>query len=97
MKTALNNVLLPTLFNVVNTLFSIVTPDCGLIQAQQCRTILLTTLNNVRSTTLFKAVFIKQVVGFLLCSAFIFLFTGRVVASKSTVEAQMLLAIYILD
>ena len=50
-------------------LFSIVTPDCGLIQAQQCWTILLTTLNNVGSTTLFKAVFInpEQVVRFYAC------------------------------
>ena len=50
-------------------LFSIVTPDCGLIQAQQCGTILLTTLNNVGSTTLFKAVLInpEQVVRFLPC------------------------------
>ena len=47
----------------------IVTPDCGLIEAQQCWTILLTTLNNVGSTTLFKVVFInpEQVVRFLLC------------------------------
>ena len=51
-------------------LFSIVTPDCRLIQAQQCWTILLTTLNNVGSTTLFTAVFInpEQVVRFLLCT-----------------------------
>ena len=53
-------------------LFSIVTPDCELIQAQQCWTILLTTLNNVGSTTLFKAVFInpEQVVCFLLCKPY---------------------------
>ena len=36
LKTGLNNVLMPTLFNVVNNLFSIVTPDRRLIQAQQC-------------------------------------------------------------
>ena len=56
-------------------LFNIVTPDCGLIQAQQCWTLLLTTLNNVGSTTLFKAVFInpEQVVRFLLCSAKVFI------------------------
>ena len=50
-------------------LFSIVTPDCGLIQTQQCWTILLATLNNVGSTTLFTAVFSnpEQVVRFLLC------------------------------
>ena len=35
-KTALNSVLLPTLFKVVNnTLFNIVTHDCRLVQAQQ--------------------------------------------------------------
>ena len=33
-------------------LFSIVTPDCGLIQAQQYCSILLTTMNNVGSKTL---------------------------------------------
>ena len=38
-------------------LFSIVTPDCRLTQAQQCCTILLTILNNVGSKTLFNAVF----------------------------------------
>ena len=45
-------------------LFSSVTPDCELIQAQQCWTILL--------TTLFKAVFInpEQVVCFLLCKPY---------------------------
>ena len=47
-------------------LFSVVTPDCRLIQAQQRWTILLTTLNNVGSTTLFKAAFnsSEQVVRF---------------------------------
>ena len=51
-------------------LFSIFTPDRRLIQAQQCWTILLTTLNNVGSTTLLKAVFInpEQVVRFLPCT-----------------------------
>ena len=50
-------------------LFSVATPDCELIQAQQCRTILLTTLNNAGSTLLFNAVFHSpgQVVRFLLC------------------------------
>ena len=47
-------------------LFSAVTPDYGLIQDQHCRTILLTTLNNVTSKTLFNAVFItsEQVIHF---------------------------------
>ena len=51
-------------------LFSIVTPDRRLIQAQQCWTILSTTLNNVGSKTLFNAVFDcpEQVVRFRLCS-----------------------------
>ena len=38
-------------------LFSIVTPDCGLIQAQQYCSILLTTRNNVAPTTLLHPVF----------------------------------------
>ena len=55
-------------------LFSIVTPDCGLIHDHQYWTILLTTINNVGSTTLFKAVFInpEQVVRFLLCKCTLF-------------------------
>ena len=44
MTTGLNNVVLPTLFNVNNSiLFSIVTPNCRLIQAQQHCSLLLTT------------------------------------------------------
>ena len=39
------------------TLFGIVTPDCGLIQTQQYRSILLTTRNNVAPTTLLHPVF----------------------------------------
>ena len=38
-------------------LFSIVTPDCGLIHAQQHCSILLTTRNNVAPTTLLHPVF----------------------------------------
>ena len=38
-------------------LFGIVTPDCGLIQAQQYCSILLTTRNNVSPTTLLHPVF----------------------------------------
>ena len=38
-------------------LFSIVTPDCGLLQAQQYCSILLTTRNNVAPTTLLPPVF----------------------------------------
>ena len=51
-------------------LFSVVTPHRRLIQAQLCRTVLLTTLNNVGSKTLFNAVFNnpEQVVRFLLCT-----------------------------
>ena len=38
-------------------LFGIVTPDCGLIQAQQYCSILLTTRNNVAPTILLHSVF----------------------------------------
>ena len=38
-------------------LFGIVTPDCGLIQAQQYCSMLLTTRNNVAPTTLLHPVF----------------------------------------
>ena len=50
-------------------LFSIVTPDRGLDSGSTTCSVLLTTLNNVGSTTLFNAVFIRpeQVVRFLLC------------------------------
>ena len=50
-------------------LFSIVTPDRGLDSGSATCSVLLTTLNNVGSTTLFNAVFIRpeQVVRFLLC------------------------------
>ena len=50
-------------------LFSIVEPELARNQVWQCWTILLTTLNNVGSTTLFKAVFIdpEQVVRFYAC------------------------------
>ena len=53
-------------------LFSIVTPDCGLMQAQQCWTILLTTLNNVGSTTsrLFSSTLNMQVVRFYACTKY---------------------------
>ena len=56
---------------LITILFSIVTPDCKLIQAQQCWTILLTILNNVGGKTLFNALFNspEQVVRFLLCLA----------------------------
>ena len=51
------------------SLFSVVTPDRGLIQAQQYCAILLTTLKNAGSKTLFSLVFInpEQVVHFWLC------------------------------
>ena len=66
LQYGLNNVLLPTLFNVVNNIVQQVTPGCRLIQAQQRGTILLLTLDNVGSKTLLKPVFIKpeQVVCF---------------------------------
>ena len=60
MKTALNNVVLPTLFKVVNN------------TVQRCYTcsVLLTTVNNVGIKTLFNAVFIRpeKVVHFWLRS-----------------------------
>ena len=70
MKTALNNVLLPTLFQVVNNTEQVDEPELACNQKQQCWTILLTTWNNVSSKTLFNAVFIRpeQVVRFLLCT-----------------------------
>jgi hypothetical protein len=56
MKTGLNNVLLPTLFIAVNN-----------IQAQQYCSILLTSVNNVGSKTLFSTVE-QQARHFLPCS-----------------------------
>ncbi len=55
MKTGLNNVLLPTLFNAVNNIVQIVTPDSG-------PTILFNIVDNYEqcgSTTLFIPVFIN--------------------------------------
>ena len=51
-------------------LFSIVESELARNQVYQCRTILLTTLNNVGTTSLFKIVFInlEQVVRFYACS-----------------------------
>ena len=50
-------------------LFSVVTPDCGLDSGPSTCSVLLTTLNNLGSKTLFNAVLIRpeQVVYFLLC------------------------------
>ena len=69
MKTALNNVALPTLFKVVNNIVQHCWAWITRNLVYQCWTILLTTLNNVGSTTLFKAVFInpEQVVRFYAC------------------------------
>ena len=66
LKTALNNVVLPTLFKLSTILFSIVTPDGRLDSGSTICSVLLTTLNNVRSTTLFNPVFnnIQQLVIF---------------------------------
>ena len=69
MKTALNNVVLPTLFKAVNNIvqhcYTCLQGNSG---SSTC-SVLLTTLNNVGSTTLFSPVFIRpeQVVRFLLC------------------------------
>ena len=48
-------------------LFGIVTPDCGLIQAQQYCSILLTTRNNVAPTTLLHPVFNNQLQLIIFC------------------------------
>ena len=48
-------------------LFSIVTPDCGLIQAQKYCSILVTTKNNVASTTLLHPVFNKLLQLIIFC------------------------------
>ena len=60
MKKGLNNVLLPTLFTVVN---NIVHPLLHTIEAQQYCSILLKTVNNMDSKTLFSPVSISS-----LCS-----------------------------
>ena len=70
-ETALNNVLLPTLFKVVN---NIVQHCYTLLQASSGSTtcsVLLTTLNNVGSKILSNAVFIRpeQIVRFWLCTS----------------------------
>ena len=59
--------------------------DCGLIHAQQCWTILLTTLNNVGSTTFFKAVFIdpEQVVCFYACIYAYYITCSRISQDRS--------------
>ena len=65
MKTALNNVLLPTLFKVDN---NIVQHCYTCLQASSGSTtcsVLLSTLNNVGSKTLFNAVFIRPGCSFL--------------------------------
>ena len=69
MKTALNNVLLPTLFKVVNNIVQHCYTWLQANSGSSTCSVLLTTLNNVGSKTLFNAVFIRpeQVVRFLLC------------------------------
>ena len=69
MKTALNNLLLPTLFKVVNNIVQHCYTRLQANSGSSTCSVLLTTLNNVGSTTLFKPVFIRreQVVRFLLC------------------------------
>ena len=68
-KTALNNVLLPTLFKVVNNIVQHCYTWLQANSGSSTCSVLLTTLNNVGSKTLFNAVFIRpeQVVHFLLC------------------------------
>ena len=73
MKTALNNVLLPTLFKVVNNIVQHCYTWLQASSGSSTCSVLLTTLNNVGSTTLFNAVFIRpeQVVRFLLCMSIV--------------------------
>ena len=54
-------------------LFGIVTPDCGLIQAQQYCSILLTTRNNVAPTILLHPVFNNLLQLIIFCRVFPFL------------------------
>ena len=70
MKTALNNVLLPTLFKVVDNIVQHCYTWLQANSGSSTCSVLLTTLNNVCSKTLFNAVFIRpeQVVRFLLCT-----------------------------
>ena len=53
LKTGLNNVLLPTLFNVVNNIVQHCYTNCRLDSGSTTCSVLLTTLNNVGSTTFF--------------------------------------------
>ena len=79
MKTALNNVFLPTLFiNVVN---NIVEPETASDQVQQCWTIYFTTLDNVGSKTLFNAVSINPQLVDISCRA-----TPRVINERLDVK-----------
>ena len=70
MKTALNNVLLPTLFKVVNNIVQHCYTGLQANSGSSTCSVLLTTLNNVGSKTLFNAAFIRpeQVVHFWLCT-----------------------------
>ena len=52
-------------------LFGIVTPDCGLIQAQQYCSILLTTRNNVAPTTLLHPVFNNLLQLIIFCRVYL--------------------------
>ena len=55
-------------FSMLSTiLFGIVTPDCGLIQAQQYYLMLLTTTNNVTPTTLLHSVFNNLLQPIIFC------------------------------
>ena len=69
MKTALNNVLLPTLFKAVNNIVQHCYTCLQANSGSSTCSVLLTTLKNVGSTTLFNPVFTRpeQVVRFLLC------------------------------
>ena len=69
MKTGMNNVVLPTLFKVVNIIVQHCYTELQANPGSLICPILLKTLNNVSSKTLFNPVFIgpEQVVRFLQC------------------------------
>ena len=57
LKTGLHNVVLPTLFNVVNNTEQIVEPESSLQSGVTMLNNIVDNLNNMGSTTLFNAVF----------------------------------------
>ena len=72
-KTALNNVLLPTLLKVVNNIVQHCYTRLQANSGSSTCSVLLTTLNNVGSKTLFNPVFIRleQLLHFWLCRSLV--------------------------